>query len=35
MKYFDEIKKANEWLATKPETFFMGQSVGCPRNSVI
>ena len=30
MKYFDEIKKANEWLATKPETFFMGQSVGCP-----
>lgn len=29
MTYFDELKKAMEWLASKPDTFFMGQAVGC------
>jgi pyruvate/2-oxoglutarate/acetoin dehydrogenase E1 component len=29
MKYFEEIKKAMDWLAEKPETLFLGQAVGC------
>lgn len=28
MKYFDEIKRAMEWLGEKPNTFFLGQAVG-------
>ena len=28
MKYFDEIKRAMEWLGEKPDTFFLGQAVG-------
>ena len=27
MKYFGELKRAMEWLATKPDTLFMGQAV--------
>jgi len=27
MKYFDELKKAMEWLGEKPDTFFIGQAV--------
>jgi len=27
MKYFDELKRAMEWLGTKPDTLFMGQAV--------
>ena len=27
MKYFDELKKAMDWLAGKPNTFFLGQAV--------
>jgi pyruvate/2-oxoglutarate/acetoin dehydrogenase E1 component len=27
MTYFDELKKAMEWLASKQDTFFMGQAV--------
>lgn len=26
-KYFDELKRAMEWLASKPDTFFLGQAV--------
>ena len=26
-KYFDELKRAMEWLGTKQDTFFMGQAV--------
>lgn len=25
--YFDELKRSMEWLATKPDTFFLGQAV--------
>ena len=28
MKYFDELKRAMEWLGEKPDTFFLGQAVG-------
>jgi pyruvate/2-oxoglutarate/acetoin dehydrogenase E1 component len=28
MKYFDELKRAMEWLGEKPDTFFIGQAVG-------
>src|SRR3990167_2009861 len=28
MTYFDELKKAMEWLATKEDTYFVGQAVG-------
>ena len=27
MKYFDELKKAMEWLGKKDDTFFLGQAV--------
>ena len=27
MKYFDELKRAMEWLGAKPDTLFMGQAV--------
>lgn len=30
MTYFDELKRAMEWLAAKHDTFFMGQAVGSP-----
>lgn len=30
MKYFDEIKRAMEWLASKPDTLFVGQAVEDP-----
>lgn len=30
MKYFDELKRTMEWLAEKPETIFLGQTVACP-----
>lgn len=26
-KYFDELKRSMEWLASKPNTFFLGQAV--------
>lgn len=29
MKYFDELKRSMEWLATKETTYFLGQAVGC------
>lgn len=29
MNYFDEMKKAMEWLAQQPNTMFLGQAVGC------
>lgn len=28
MKYFDELKRAMDMLASKPDTFFVGQAVG-------
>ncbi|MFQ3349187.1 MAG: pyruvate/2-oxoglutarate/acetoin dehydrogenase E1 component [Paracoccaceae bacterium] len=30
MKYFDELKRSMEWLATMPNTIFIGQAVACP-----
>jgi pyruvate/2-oxoglutarate/acetoin dehydrogenase E1 component len=27
MKYFDELKKSMDWLASKPDTIFLGQAV--------
>ncbi len=30
MKYFDELKRTMEWLATKPDTLFVGQTAGVP-----
>ncbi|MCX6701632.1 MAG: hypothetical protein NTX96_00335 [Candidatus Zambryskibacteria bacterium] len=30
MKYFDELKKSMEWLASKSETLFLGQAVEYP-----
>jgi pyruvate/2-oxoglutarate/acetoin dehydrogenase E1 component len=27
MKYFDELKRSMDWLATKPDTIFIGQAV--------
>ena len=30
MKYFDELKRAMEWLATQPKTLFVGQTVAGP-----
>lgn len=30
MKYFDELKRTMEWLATKESVIFMGQAVGVP-----
>lgn len=30
MKYFDELKRAMEWLAAKPDTLFIGQAVAVP-----
>ncbi len=30
MKYFDELKRTMEWLAEKPESIFLGQTVACP-----
>ena len=30
LKYFDQLKFAMEWLADKPDTIFVGQTVGCP-----
>jgi len=28
--YFDELKRAMEWLAKKPDTIFLGQAVAAP-----
>ena len=30
MKYFDELKRTMEWLATQPKTLFVGQTVAGP-----
>ncbi len=30
LKYFDELKKTMEWLATQPKTLFVGQTVAGP-----
>ena len=30
MKYFDELKKSMDWLASKDNTIFLGQAVACP-----
>tara|TARA_B100000965_G_scaffold60547_1_gene46528 strand:+ start:1309 stop:1848 length:540 start_codon:yes stop_codon:yes gene_type:complete len=30
MKYFEELKKSMEWLASKDNTFFIGQAVEVP-----
>lgn len=30
MKYFDELKRTMEWLATQPNTMFVGQTVAGP-----
>ena len=30
MKYFDELKQSMEWLATKPDSLFVGQAVEVP-----
>ena len=29
-KYFDELKRSMEWLASKEDTIFIGQAVGAP-----
>lgn len=30
MKYFDELKRTMEWLATQPDTLFVGQTAAVP-----
>jgi len=30
MKYFDELKRTMEWIATQPNTMFVGQTVAGP-----
>jgi pyruvate/2-oxoglutarate/acetoin dehydrogenase E1 component len=30
VKYFDELKRAMEWLGQQPKTIFIGQAVGYP-----
>lgn len=30
MKYFDELKRTMEWIATQPNVVFLGQAVGVP-----
>jgi pyruvate/2-oxoglutarate/acetoin dehydrogenase E1 component len=30
MKYFDELKRTMEWVASQPNTFFLGQTVAGP-----
>ena len=30
MKYFDELKRTMEWIATQPNTLFVGQTVAGP-----
>ena len=30
MKYFDELKRTMEWIATLPQSVFLGQTVGGP-----
>ena len=30
MKYFDELKRTMEWMATQPKTLFVGQTVAGP-----
>ena len=30
MKYFDELKRTMEWVATQPKTLFVGQTVAGP-----
>ena len=30
MGYFDELKRSMEWLASQPDTLFIGQAVACP-----
>lgn len=30
MKYFDQIQYAMSWLGDRPDTIFVGQTVGCP-----
>ena len=29
MTYFDELKKAMDWLASQPNVLFLGQAIGC------
>lgn len=30
MKYFDALKDTMKWLGEQPNTYFIGQTVGCP-----
>ena len=34
MKYKDELIRAMEWLATKPDTVFMGQAIGMSGHAI-
>jgi pyruvate/2-oxoglutarate/acetoin dehydrogenase E1 component len=34
MKYFDELKRSMDWLATKPDTIFLGQAVEYPGTAI-
>jgi pyruvate/2-oxoglutarate/acetoin dehydrogenase E1 component len=34
MKYFDELKRAMEFLATDPRILFLGQAVACPGTGI-
>ena len=30
MRYFDELKRSMNWMATQPDTLFVGQAVAVP-----
>jgi pyruvate/2-oxoglutarate/acetoin dehydrogenase E1 component len=34
MKYFDELKRAMDWLSEKPDTIFLGQAVEYPGTAI-
>jgi pyruvate/2-oxoglutarate/acetoin dehydrogenase E1 component len=34
MKYFDELKRSMNWLASKPDTLFLGQAVEYPGTAI-
>lgn len=34
MKYFDELKRAMDWLSSKPDTLFLGQAVEYPGTAI-